>query len=99
MRRAVIRFSRSLFAPICLLVVLMVSSVVHPGAVLADTPSNGATSDLKGRANSYTNVRIDGAAGTSQNTILYCNANGATQFTSHISFALSGTPAPAGSYF
>jgi len=81
-------------------VAMLAIAILGPSAtsVFAATPSDGATSDLKGIASSYTNVLIDGAAGTNEDTVLFCNGNTATQFTSHISFHLSQT-APAGSYF
>jgi hypothetical protein len=81
-------------------VALLAVAILGPtaGSALAGTPTSGATSDLKGIASSYTNVLIDGAAGTSNDTVLLCSDNTATQFVSHISFSLSQT-APAGSYF
>jgi hypothetical protein len=67
-------------------------------AVSAATPTDATTSNLQGIASSYTSVLIDGAGGTSQDTVLYCNANTAVQFISHINFHLSQA-APAGSFF
>jgi hypothetical protein len=67
-------------------------------AVSAAMPTDATTSNLQGIASSYTSVLIDGAGGTSQDTVLYCNANTAVQFISHINFHLSQA-APAGSFF
>jgi hypothetical protein len=79
---------------------LATAALIGPSAssVAAATPTDGTTSNLQGIAGSYTNVLIDGAGGTNQDTILFCDDDTATQFTSHISFHLSET-APAGSFF
>src|SRR5450756_1070122 len=76
------------------------AAFIAPGATLvsAATPTGGATSDLQGIASSYTSVLIDGAGGTSADTILFCNGSTATSFVSHISFHLAAT-ASAGSFF
>jgi hypothetical protein len=81
-------------------IAMLAIAILGPSAasIAAATPTGGATSDLKGIASSYTNVLIDGAGGTNQDTVLSCNGDTATQFTSHISFHLSQT-APAGSFF